>query len=184
MAQPTELVIYNGALAAANATRMATADEDTATGNIVRDLYPSRYRAILDLADWPWATTRTSLASTGATSANTEYSHKYVLPTTLIRIIGVNGNPNWVQEGGEIHIDDSDGIVVKYVQEAPIAVITGACQQLLTTGLAIDLATAFLKEDFRFTTNRDHAQDEAMARRLAESYELQLRIALGATRWA
>ena len=182
MAQPTELDIYNGALAAANATRMATADEDTATGAIVRDLYPSRYRGILDLANWPWATTRSSIGG-AASSTNTEYSHKYTLPTTLIRIIGVNGNSNWIQEGGEIHIDDSDGIIVKYVQEAPIAVITGACQQLLTTGLAIDLATAFLKEDFRFTTNRDHAQDEAMARRLAETYELQLRVALGTTRW-
>ena len=164
MAQPTVLDIYNGALAAANASLMATDSEDTATGDVVRALYPARYRAILDLGAWPWATTRASIGG-AAGSANTEYSHKYVLPTTCIRVIGVNGNPNWIQEGGEIHIDDADGIIVKYVQEAPIAAITGGAQLLLTTGLAIDLATAFLR-------------DEAMARRLQETYQGQLRVAL------
>ena len=163
MAQPTTLDIYNGALAAANADLMATDSDDTATGDIVRALYPARYRAILDLAAWPWATTRSILSREAG--SDTEYTDRYALPTTLIRLIGVNGNANWAQEGGKLHIDDADGIVIKFVYEAPIAQISGGAQLLLTTGLAIDLATAFL-------------MDEQMARRLTETYQIQLRIAL------
>ena len=163
MAQPTVLDIYNGALAAANASLMATASEDTSTGDIVRALYPTRYRAILDLGAWPWATTRATLSREAGSA--TEYADRYALPTTLIRLIGVMGNANWVQEGFKLHIDDSDGIVIRFVYEAPIAEISGGAQLLLTTGLAIDLATAFLR-------------DEAMARRLQETYQGQLRVAL------
>ncbi len=163
MAQPTTLDIYNGALAAANADLMATDSEDTATGNIVRALYPARYRAILDLAAWPWATTRAILSREAG--SDTEYTDRYALPATLIRLIGVNGNANWAQEGYKLHIDDNNGIVIKFVYEAPIENISGGAQLLLTTGLAIDLATAFL-------------MDETMARRLTETYQLQLRIAL------
>ena len=165
MAQPTVLDIYNGALAAANASLMATDSEDTSTGDIVRALYPTRYRAILDLGAWPWATTRATLASGVRTASDTEYADKYPLPTTLIRMIGVMGNANWAQEGFNLHIDDNNGIVIKFVYEAPIAEISGGAQLLLTTGLAIDLATAFLR-------------DEGMARRLQETYQGQLRIAL------
>ena len=163
MAQPTKLEIYNGALAAANADLMATDSEDTATGNIVRALYPARYRAILDLAAWPWATTRAILSREAG--SDTEYADRYALPATLIRLSGVNGNANWEQEGRKLHIDDNNGIVIKFVYEAPIENISGGAQLLLTTGLAIDLATAFL-------------MDETMARRLTETYQLQLRIAL------
>ena len=163
MAQPTTLDIYNGALAAANATLMATDSEDTATGDIVRALYPARYRAILDLAAWPWATT--IAPAVREAGSDTEYADRYPLPTTLIRLIGVMGNANWTQEGFKLHIDDSDGIVLRFVYEAPIAQISGGAQLLLTTGLAIDLATAFL-------------MDETMARRLTETYQIQLRIAL------
>ena len=165
MAQPPTLDIYNGALAAANASLMATDSEDTATGDIVRARSPARSRSILDLAAWPWATTRVIKGSGSRTGSDTEYADKYPLPTTLIRMIGVNGNANWIQEGGFVHIDDSDGIVLKFVYEAPIAGITGGAQLLLTTGLASALATAFL-------------MDETMARRLTETYQLQLRVAL------
>jgi len=165
MAQPTTLDIYNGALAAANAGQMVTDVEDTAIGDVVRALYPARYRAILDLAAWPWATTRAILSREAG--SDTEYADRYALPTTLIRLIGVNGNANWAQEGFKLHIDDNNGIVIKFVYEAPIAQISGGAQLLLTTGLAIDLATAFL-------------MDEGMARRLTETYQVQLRIALSA----
>ena len=163
MAQPTTLDIYNGALAAANADLMATDSDDTATGDIVRALYPARYRAILDLAAWPWATTRQILSREAG--SDTEYTDRYALPTTLIRLIGVSGNANWAQEGGKLHIDDNNGCTIKFVFEAPLAQISGGAQLLLTTGLAIEFATAFL-------------MDETMARRLTETYQLQLRIAL------
>ena len=163
MAQPTKLDIYNGALAAVNADLMATDSEDTATGDIVRALYPARYRAVLDLAAWPWATTRQIISREAG--SDTEYADRYALPTTLIRLIGVSGNSNWAQEGFKLHIDDNNGCTIKFVYEAPIENISGGAQLLLTTGLAIDLATAFL-------------MDETMARRLTETYQLQLRIAL------
>ena len=163
MAQPTKLDIYNGALAAANATLMASDSEDTATGDIVRALYPARYRSILDLAAWPWATTRQIISREAG--SDTEYTDRYALPTTLIRLIGVNGNANWIQEGYKLHIADANGCTIKFVYEAPIENISGGAQLLLTTGLAIDLATAFM-------------MDESMARRLQETYQVQLRIAL------
>ena len=163
MAQPTVLDIYNGALAAANASLMASDSEDTATGNIVRALYPARYRAILDLAAWPWATPRQIISREAG--SDTEYADRYALPTTLIRLLGVSGNANWTQEGYKLHIDDNNGCTIKFVYEAPIENISGGAQLLLTTGLAIDLATAFL-------------MDETMARRLTETYQMQLGIAL------
>lgn len=163
MAQPTKLDIYNGALAAANASLMASDSEDTATGDVVRALFPARYRAVLDLAAWPWATTRSILSREAG--SDTEYADRYALPTTLIRMIGVMGNANWAQEGFKLHIDDSDGVVIVFVYEAPISEISGGAQLLLQTGLAIDLATAFL-------------MDETMARRLTETYQVQLRFAL------
>jgi hypothetical protein len=163
MAQPGEIDIYNGALAAANATLMTTAADAGVTGDTVRALYPARYRSILDLAAWPWATTRAIISREAG--SDTEFADRYALPTTLIRMIGVMGNENWLQEGTKLHIDDSDGIVIKFIYEAPIANISGGAQLLLQTGLAIDLATTFLL-------------DENMARRLQETYQLQLRIAL------
>lgn len=182
----TKLQIINGALASINTSQVTQSDLDLvsttpaaappeATNALA--LFDGLFRALIDLAEWPWAITRTTLSPAAVTTNGGDYSHTVTLPGDLVRLVGMVKCQDWKQEGNLVYLDakvdpddDSDvqDVVVRYLTDSEtlsLANMSGGAQYLLQASLGISLATNFLR-------------DEEQALRLTRFYEFQLRIAL------
>lgn len=169
MPSTSKLEIYNGALARIGTKLLLEADVDEnlkPEAVACNAIFPGLYRGILSIGKWKWAIKRGTLGAREADDPlGEDYSSQYMLPDDAIRMVGTLPRIDWEEEGNMLLCDATGAVVVRYIYEAPTAMIDGPAQRLLETGMAIPLATRFQR-------------DEQMAQRMAVEYGQALRTAL------
>lgn len=118
----TRTTIANLALREIGATRIDDFDEDSATGDIVRDVWEQGVRKALARAEWEFAKKVTERARTDA-AADQGYAYSYGLPDDFIRLVSCYDsdrieNPMWdkdFERRGNAIFTDEEKLFIKYI---------------------------------------------------------------------
>jgi hypothetical protein len=147
----SEVAICNQALALLGVPPIVSFDDGTTPSNLCSQLYAGLRDQVLEERAWTFATGRATLLP-DATPPDFQYSNRFQIPSTWIRILGVNktiAQPGaedtripfpWNKEGNYI-LASADKVYVNYVQKVTDAsLFSPAFRDCLAYRLAADMA--------------------------------------------
>ena len=183
----TRTNIANLALRELGATRVDDYDEDSFTGDILRDVWEQGVRKALARAEWEFAKKRRKLSQANADFGN-EYD--YSLPSDFVRLIAVYDDedmdtPLWdgqFERVGGVLNSDCEKLYIKYVYYYDTV---GGWPPWFIDVLVADLASV-MASPLKSSSERERLEDLAVARlRDAKSQDGTQKptVMLPASRW-
>lgn len=129
---------------------MISLDDGTTEANLCKQNYDPIKKAVLEDAQWSFATKRVTLAP-AATPPAFGFNVRFLLPSDVLRVISVSDSPDdrseviWEKEGRYI-LCESNAVYVKYISNVDDpSVFSPMFIQCLAARLAADMAIPLTK---------------------------------------
>lgn len=139
--------ICNIALGWIGGNRIVSLNDGTIEAILCKDNYESLRDAVLEEANWTFASKRAALAPESV-APEFGYEYQFILPGSCLRVISVSDDPDpnneseieWVKEENKILVDNSV-IYVKYIARIEdVSKFSSMFNQTLSSRISADLA--------------------------------------------
>lgn len=135
-----KLEIVNLALARLGESPIQSMDEGSATSNVARTMYEGARQSALRDHNWNFALRKEPLARLDASPV--DYEYVFALPSECLRVVGVEGNPEYTVRSGRLYTNSS-AVYLEYIfDEQDTQRFDSMFTEALTYKLASDFAMA------------------------------------------
>ncbi len=133
----TDIDIINRALRLIRAQSLSSLSEDTAIGQITRDLFEPIKQMVLSLHPWNSAIKRVKLDCDSEKPAF-DFAYQHSLPFDCLRIVSCN-SPFWQKEGYKI-LSDTAQLNLVYIANIPSIAMNANLVRVVSVRLAFEVA--------------------------------------------